>query len=69
MAYTHAANKANQKYVREHQKQISVKYKKEYYENVIAPAINKSGIPTATFIKQAIAEKIKRDGLDKRENL
>lgn len=65
MAYTNASNKANQKYVREHQKQISIKYKKEDYENMIAPAIDKSGLPMATFIKQAIAEKIKRDGLSK----
>lgn len=63
MAYNESAMRASIKYVKEHQKQIVVKYKKEEFDQDVKPAIEKSGLPTATFIKQAIAEKIKRDGL------
>lgn len=61
MAYNESAMKSAIKYVKEHQKQIVIKYKKEDYESRIQPAIKKSGLPTATFIKQAIEEKIERE--------
>lgn len=61
MAYTEAVNKAVQKYVKEKQKQIIIKYKKEEYEEKILPAIEASGLQTATFIKRAVEEKIERD--------
>ena len=64
MAYDEVAKKATIKYVKEHQKQIMIKYKNEEYDQRIQPAIEKSGLPTATFIKQAIDEKIDRDGLN-----
>ena len=63
MAYSKQQNKYNKEYVKDHQKQIMIKYKNEDYESRIQPAIEKSGLPTATFIKQAIDEKIERDGL------
>lgn len=61
MAYTEAVNKAVQKYVKEKQKQIIIKYKKEEYEEKILPVIEASGLQTATFIKRAVEEKIERD--------
>lgn len=63
MAYNESAMKSSIKYVKDHQKQIMIKYKNEDYKQRIQPAIEKSGLPTATFIKQAIDEKIERDGL------
>lgn len=64
MAYNEITNKAAIKYVKEHQKQIMIKYKISDYESRVEPAIKKSGMPVATFIKQAINEKIERDGLN-----
>ena len=63
MAYSEQQNKRNIEYVKEHQKQIQVKYKKEEYEDFVKPAIEKSGMPVATFIKMAVKEKIERDNL------
>ncbi len=63
MAYGEGANKATLKYKRDKQHPISLAYRQEEYENRIKPAIERSGLPTATFIKQAIDEKIERDGL------
>lgn len=61
MAYSEASKRAAIKYEKEKMKRIILKYKTEDYENVILPAVKKSGLPTATYIKQAIEEKIERD--------
>ena len=63
MAYDEIAKKATLKYRRDKQHPISLAYKQEEYDQRIRPAIERSGLPTATFIKQAIDEKIDRDGL------
>lgn len=63
MSYSKHQNEYNKEYVKECQKQIMIKYRRDDYDNRIRPAIAKSGMPTATFIKQAIQEKIERDGL------
>ncbi len=63
MAYDEIAKKATMKYIKDKQQRLEIKYKKDDYESRIQPAIEKSGLPTATFIKQAIDEKIVRDGL------
>lgn len=63
MGYDDVAKKATLKYRKDKQHPISLAYKQEEYESRIQPAIEKSGLPTATFIKQAIDEKIERDGL------
>lgn len=63
MAYGEVSKKATLKYRRDKQHPISLAYKQEEYEQRIKPAIERSGLPTATFIKQAIDEKIDRDGL------
>ena len=64
MSYSQAQNKATTKYVKEHQKRIPLRFKKEEYETKIEPAIKKSGLPTATYIKKAIYEKIERDEIN-----
>ena len=61
MAYDKAANKAVLKYKKEKQHPISLSYRQEEYENRIRPAIEASGLPVATYIKQAVDEKILRD--------
>lgn len=63
MAYSQKTNIASQKYVKEKQKSILIKFKKDIYEQEIEPAIRKSGLPIVTFIKDAIYEKCERDGL------
>ena len=68
MSYSSAQNRASIKYVKEHQKQILLRVKKEEYETVIEPAIKKSGLPAATYIKQAIYEKIERDKMNDRKS-
>ena len=55
-----AHNKAHSKYVAEKLKRIEVAYTLAEFEEKIRPAIEKAGVPTATFIKKAIAEKIER---------
>ena len=66
MAYNESAMKSTVKYVKDKQQRLEIKYKKDDYEERIQPAIEKSGLATATFIKQAIEEKIARDGLLKK---
>ncbi len=66
MAYDETAKKATLKYIKDKQQRLYVNYKKEDYYARIQPAIEKSGLPVATFIKQAIDEKINRDGLLKK---
>ena len=64
MAYDEVAKKATMKYIKEKTKQITVRFIKTDFEERIEPAIRKSGLKTVTFIKQAIEEKITRDGLE-----
>lgn len=63
MAYDETAKKATIKYIKDKQQRLEIKYKKNEYDTIIQPAIEKSGLPAATFIKQAIQEKIERDNL------
>lgn len=58
MSYDNASKQATMKYIKEKQQEIKVRYKKEEYESDILPAIEQSGLPVATFIKQAVSEKI-----------
>lgn len=51
------------RYIKDKLQRLEVRYQKEEYESRIRPAIEKSGKPVATFIKEAIDEKIERDGL------
>lgn len=44
-------------------KRVPLDMQKEYFETVLKPAADRSGVPVNTFIKQAIQEKIERDKL------
>ena len=61
MGYTQASKKASEKYIKEKQQSILLRIKKEDYDTKIKPAIDDSGLPVATYIKNAIFEKIERD--------
>ena len=63
MAYNENAKLATMAYIKAKQREIKLRFKREDYEERIEPAIKKSGLPVATFIKEAINEKIVRDGL------
>lgn len=58
--YRPERNKYVTKYRALHQKRITVDFKNEYFNEVLKPAIDKTGLPVNTFVKQAIAEKIER---------
>ena len=67
MAYTKAGKKATLKYMREKIKVVNLRFRKDEYEQQILTAAQKSGLPVATFIKQAIQEKIKNDELTRKK--
>ena len=61
MAYDEAAKISTIRYIKEKQQEIKIRYKKDEFEQEILPAIEKTGLPVATFFKLAVAEKIKAD--------
>lgn len=63
MAYDEVSKQATLKYIKSKQQEIKIRYRKDEFDERIQPAIKKSGLPTATFIKNAIEEKIERDKL------
>ena len=63
MAYDEVSKQATLKYIKSKQQEIKIRYRKVEFDERIQPAIKKSGLPTATFIKDAIEEKIERDKL------
>ncbi len=52
---------ATQKYIKDKQQRVEVKWKKTEYAEHIEPAIKKSGLPVSTYIKRAVEEKISND--------
>lgn len=70
--YKEWGKEATKKYIRNNQKRININYKIDFFANYIEPAIKKTGKPMATFIKEAIVEKIERENLlddEKKEDL
>ncbi len=63
MAYTKASTRATVKYVKNHQKQIVVKYKKTTFQNVIEPSVQRANLPLATFFKVAVNSRIELENL------
>lgn len=58
--YNAKANVNTLKYKKEHQKPVSLAFKKEYYEDILKPAADMMDEPVATFIKIAIEERLDR---------
>ena len=63
MGYNAKSNNSAKKYKSQSQKQIALSYRIDEYELEILPAIKESGLPVATFIKQAVIEKIISENL------
>ena len=61
MPYNPNRNKYIDEYKSDHYKRVAVDFKKDYYENTLKPAADSAGVKVATFIKQAVSEKIKND--------
>ncbi len=64
MAYNEKVKVQNMKYMEEKQLRVPLNWLKEDFEKRVKPAIKRSGMPVATFIKAAVNEKIDRDELD-----
>jgi predicted nucleotidyltransferase len=63
MAYNESLKTANLKYYKNNQKRVALNWLRYDYEKRIEPAIEKSGKPISTFIKEAVEEKLLRDNL------
>lgn len=50
-----------QNYKKEHYKRVPLEVKREYYDEVLAPAASLRGMTVNSFIKEAIAEKLDRE--------
>ena len=61
MAYNKTSKRATEKYMKEKLKQINVRFKKEEYEHLIKPLIDKSGERIVTYIKIALKEKLQKE--------
>lgn len=63
MTYTDKSKEYSTKYMKDKQLRVPLNWLKEDFENRVKPAILSSGIPVSTFIKDAVNEKLIRDGL------
>lgn len=61
MTYNPKYNEQNYKYRSKKYKRVGVDFEKEYYENVLAPAVDASGVSMSAYIKQAVFEKMERE--------
>lgn len=60
---TEAQKKASIKWQAANMKRVPFDVRKDYYEEVLKPAVKEAGMTVGGFIKAAIEEKIERDGL------
>ena len=63
MTYNDKSKEYSTKYMKDKQLRVPLNWLKEDFENRVKPAIQRSGIPVSTFIKDAVNEKLIRDGL------
>ena len=61
MTYNAKYNDQKYKYRTDKFKRVGIDFDKEYYNEVLKPASDRSGLPVGTYIKKAIEEKIQRD--------
>ncbi len=59
--YSEAMRAAALRYRQKSQHAISLAYRKKDYDEIVAPAAARAGVPVATFIKMAVLEKVERD--------
>ena len=60
-SYDPKKNKYINKYKQEHYKSLRLEVSKEFYSDVLAPAAEAKGMPIATYVKEAITEKVERE--------
>lgn len=60
MAYNEINKKSTIKYMKK-LKLIPVRFKIDYYENVLNPLIERTGMKPTTYLKVALEEKLHRD--------
>lgn len=63
MSYSDKAKEYNAKYMKDKQVRVPLNWLKEDFENRVRPAIQKTGVPISTFIKDAVNEKMVREGM------
>ena len=64
MSLPESRKRANAKWKAKAMKRVPLDVRKEYYDAVLGVIPELTGTPVNTFIKAAITEKIKRDGLN-----
>lgn len=62
MAYDPKNNKQNYKYRRGKYKRVSVDVEKDFFETRLKPAADAEGVTVGRYVKDAVAEKLARDG-------
>lgn len=63
MAYDQKAKEQSIKYIKNNQKRIQINWLKSDFETRVEPAIEKTGKKVGTFFKEAVEEKLEREGL------
>ncbi len=61
MSYNPKKKEYNQRYVKENIKRIPLDIQKSYYDEILKPAADASGMPVNTFIKEAIKAFVERN--------
>lgn len=61
--YTKKGNETAKKYFKERTHTVAVVYRNEEYDTIIKPAAVNANMPTSTFFRTAVLEKIARDKL------
>ena len=59
MAYSEKSKNSTIKYIKDKQREIKIRYRKEEFDIEIAPVIEKSGLSVAGFFKEAVAARLK----------
>lgn len=62
MPYNPKYNEQSYKYRQENLKRVGIDFNKQYYSDVLLPAVKSSGLDVSKYIKEAIKEKMDRDG-------
>lgn len=61
--YNESMKQSSIKYRKAHQRPVALSYVDSEWEEVVYPAIQKTGEPIATFIKKAVRQRIERENL------
>lgn len=61
MPYNPKYNEKSYEYRKKNLRRVSLDFPNDYYDNVLMPAVEASGLGKSGFIKAAITEKLQRD--------